>query len=53
MAQDLTFTSATPADIAADMAAHRKSYKAFLNVVKFTCVAVAIVLVAIFLAYPK
>ena len=51
MAHDTQVSTASAADLAADMDSHRKTYKSFLNIVKYTAVGVAIVLIVLFLSY--
>ncbi len=51
MAHETQITMATPADIAADMEEHRKTYQRFLRVIVYTCIGAAIVLTALFLSY--
>lgn len=50
MAHQMEFATATPADLAADMAAHRKTYLGFLRMTKYLVVLVAIILAGIFFA---
>ncbi len=51
MAKDLEIAHATPADLAADMEYHRKIYRTFLNIAKYSIVIIAIVLIILFLNY--
>lgn len=50
MAQEIEIAEATPADIAADMEAHRATYLSFFNLLKWSIVAIAIVLTILFFA---
>ncbi len=51
MAHNMEIATATPADIAADLVSHRKTYLAFLRLLKYSIVIIAIVLAGIFLSY--
>ena len=51
MAHNMEIATATEADIAADMAAHRKTYLGFLRLLKYSVVVIALVLGALFLTY--
>ncbi len=51
MAHNMEIATATPADIAADMAAHRKTYLGFLRLLKYGVIVIAIVMTILFLMY--
>jgi hypothetical protein len=49
--QETQVATATAADIAADMEAHRKTYGVFLNFLKYIIVGCAIILVFLFFLF--
>lgn len=51
MATQSEVTEASPADIAADMGHHRRTYLRFINLLKYSAAAIAVVLFILFLAY--
>ena len=50
MASEIEVSTASPADIAADMEHHRATYTGFFNLGKWSAVAIAIVLAILFFA---
>jgi len=48
MASEMELSTASAADIAADMEAHRTTYASFFNLLKWTIVGFAIVLTILF-----
>ena len=51
MAHQMEIATATPADIAADMAAHRKTYLGFLRLLKWSSVIIAVIMAILFLSW--
>ena len=50
MATEIEVSTASPADIAADMDSHRAMYAGFFNLLKYAIVGTAIVLAILFFA---
>ena len=48
MASQIEVSTATAADVAADMEAHRATYRGFFNLSKYAIVGVAIILAILF-----
>lgn len=49
MAKEVEVGTATAADIAADMEAHRRTYRSVMKLFKYGSVAVAVLLVIVFI----
>ena len=51
MAAKIELTTATPADIAADMDQHRRMYGRFLRLLRYSAAAIAVILFLLFIGY--
>lgn len=51
MAKEVEVSEASPADVAADMEAHRATYGRFFNLLKWAIVGVAVILVILFFMF--
>ena len=48
---DMQVATASPADIAADMDNHRKTYGRFLSLLKYTIAGATVILIVLFLIF--